>query len=727
MCAASGVQAAESADTISLHEVEVVTNRATVKTPVAFTNVSRAQIAMQNDGRDMPYLLSMVPSVIMSSDAGAGVGYSYMRVRGTDETRINITLNGVPLNDAESGRLYWVDLPDLASSVRDIQVQRGAGTSTNGSGAFGATVNMLSDAPAIDPYGQVSVSYGSYNTHKETVRAGSGLINDRWSLDARISNIGSDGYIDRASTKMWSYQAQAGYFHGGTNVRLLAFGGKEETYMAWDYASKEEMEKYGRRYNPCGMYTDSEGNTAYYPDQKDYFTQHNLQLHLGQQLGQYWRLNAAAHYTSGVGYYRQYKTGRTLTEYGLQSFYTPDGEKVKKSDLIRLKYSNSDFWGGTVSTTYTYGRVDASLGVAANTYGGHHFGQVEWVRNYIGPIDPLQKYYNNWSRKTDINTYLRANVALVSGLTAFADLQYRHVYYRIHGQGDNYDWNTEGMQQMDYLNRYNFFNPKVGLNYTDGAHRAYLSWNVAHKEPTRNCFTDGDPNHTPKAERLFDYEAGYHFTHSLFTLGAGLYYMDYKDQLVLTGQLSDTGNPLSMNVARSYRMGVELQGSLKPCKWFGWEINSTLSRNRIKDFTEIVYEDEWQNPWPQETANTTISFSPSVTLNNAFNFTVAGFEASLRSHYVSRQYLTNANTRSESIDPYFVSNLFLSYDFGRVAGLKALRLGVSINNIFNEKYCSNGYAGAGYTVVDGRKEIYRYAGFAAQATTNAMGTITVEF
>ncbi|MDE6844022.1 MAG: TonB-dependent receptor plug domain-containing protein, partial [Muribaculaceae bacterium] len=550
----------ETPDTVALQEIEIVANRATAKSPVAYTKVTRKELDKRNDGRDLPYMLSMTPSLTMTSDAGAGVGYSAMNIRGSNGTRINVTVNGVPINDAESHRVYWVNMPDLASSLRDVQIQRGAGTSSNGAGAFGASVNMLTDTPSRRAFAEASGSYGSYNTHRATLRVGSGLLGEHWMAEARISNIGSDGYIDRASSKLWSYFGQLAYHNGDTDLRLLGFGGKEETYMAWDYASREEIEQYGRRYNPCGQYTDSDGNIAYYPDQKDYFTQHNFHLLLAQRLGDSWRLNAALHYTRGVGYYRQYKTSRTLREYGLEPYVNAEGETVKKSDIIRLKHSNSHFGGGNVGADYTANGLSVAMGTALNTYHGHHFGEVEWVRNYIGALDPLQQYYTNRSVKTDFSVFARATVDLTSALSAFADVQYRHIYYRLHGDNSDYDYTIEAMQPLDYTEHYDFFNPKVGLTLNQGPHRAFASWSVAHKEPTRSNFTDGDPAHLPHAERMFDYELGYTFAHSFFTVGANLYLMDYKDQLVLTGRLSDTGNPLTENVPSSYRMGIELQG-----------------------------------------------------------------------------------------------------------------------------------------------------------------------
>lgn len=729
LCAsAASAPVAEATDTVALRGIEISANRPNQLAPVAVSVVTAEQIAQSNDGRDLPFLLSMTPSLIVTSDAGAGVGYSGLRIRGTDASRINVTANGIPINDAESHNVYWVNMPDLASSLRDVQIQRGAGTSTNGSGAFGASVNMLTDAPSTEAYGEFAGAYGMFNTHKETLRVGSGLLGKHWTVDARFSNIGSDGYIARASSALWSYLGQVGYQNGGTMLRLLAFGGKEKTYMAWDYASKEQMEQYGRRYNPCGEYTDSEGKTAYYADQNDNFVQHHFQLHFGQMFSDTWRMTAALFYTKGDGYYDQYKKNRTLVEYGLEPFYLENGEKVKKSDLIRLKFNDNGFGGATAAFNYNKGRVDATLGGAVSQFRGRHFGKIKWVRNYVGAIDPLQEYYRNIGDKFDANVYLRANVLISRPFSAFADLQYRHINYSIKGISDNYDYNTEAMARLDVHRIYDFFNPKLGLNFSDGVHnRAFLSWSVAHKEPVRDNFTDGDPNHMPEAERLFDYELGYTYSHPMFTVGANLYYMDYRDQLVLTGQLSDTGNPLTTNVPSSYRMGVELQAALKPCSWFDWQINATLSRNRIKNFVEYIYEDEWTNPITFDRGNTPIAFSPDFMLNNSFNFHFRGFDASLQSHYVGKQYLTNARIEEQTIDPYFVSDLHLGYNFGAVLGLKELRAGFSVYNLFNEKYENNGYAGSGYYMDGDQRVIYRYAGYAAQSTTNVMGTITVRF
>lgn len=729
MTAVPAVYAQSDSTAVILRDVEVVANRADQKTPVAYTNVSKSELERYNDGRDITYLLNFTPSLITTSDAGAGIGYTSLRVRGTDASRINITANGIPVNDSESHNVYWVNMPDLASSLRDVQIQRGVGTSVNGAAAFGASINMITDAPSETPYAELSGAYGSYNTNRETLRVGSGLLGGHWSFDARLSHLSSDGYIDRATSKLWSYFGQAAYRGGrGTLVRFLAFGGKEETYMAWDYPSMEDIEKYGRRYNPSGEYTDKDGKTAYYKDQKDNFIQHHFQLHLSQTLGDYWRMSAALHYTDDYGYYNQYKTGRTLVEYGLSDWVNAEGETVEKSDLIRLKYNDNGFGGGVLNFNYQQGRWNATFGGGVHYFHGHHFGRIAWVRNYVGPIDPLQQYYDNTGKKFDSNIFGRATYDINSMFSAFADLQYRHIHYTISGCSDNYDWNTGAMAMLDIRRDWNFFNPKAGVNFTAGNHRAFASWSVAHREPVRDNFTDGDRNHDPEAERLFDYELGYAYNSRLFSVGLNLYYMDYKDQLVVTGQLSDTGNPLSVNVPKSYRMGIELQGALRPVKWFDWQINATLSRNRIKNFVEYIYENEWTNPITFDRGNTPIAFSPDFVLHNAFNFHVAGFDASLESRYISKQYMNNARSEDTVLDSYFVSDLHLGYTFHKVAGIRKLHVGFSIYNLFNEKYFNNGYAGAGYYKGDnGEPVIYRYAGYSAQAPTHVSANVSLTF
>ena len=720
----------DSLRTVELDDVNIMSTRATKTTPVAFTNISGEQIEKVNFGQDLPYLLSMTPSAITTSDAGGGIGYTTLRVRGVDATRINVTANGIPINDAESHSVFWVNLPDLASSVKDIQVQRGAGTSTNGAGAFGASVNLQTGHSALKPYAEFSGSYGSFNTHKETVKVGTGLIGDHWTFDARLSNISTDGYIDRASVGLNSYYLQGAYYTDNTSVKLITFAGKERTYHAWNYASKEEMAEYGRKYNSCGyMYTDENGVAHYYDDQTDNYVQKNWQLLVNHTFSPAWNLNVGLHYTKGDGYYQEYKDGRTLVEYALQPFMQ-DGALVDESDLVRKKAMDNHFGGGVFSLNYKDERLNASLGGALNRYEGDHFGKVLWVKNYAGMLSPDHEYYRNVGTKTDGNVYLKADYSLTDNLNAYADLQYRHIDYTIEGNNDK--WNSvtnDGLQRLDIDDTFDFFNPKFGLSWQINDHnRVFGSFSVAQKEPTRNNYTDGKFPEHPKAERLLDYELGYVFANKWLNIGANLYYMDYKDQLVLTGELNEIGEPVAANVPESYRMGVELMAGVKLDCGFTWDINATLSKNRVKDFTETLYEDEWVGgeQWTTKKGDTHIAFSPDFILNNQFGYNYKGFSASLQSQYVSKQYMSNADCENHVLDAYFVSNLNLAYTF-KLPSLKSVTVGCTVYNLFNEEYENNGYAGSGFYYDGDQRVRYDYAGYAAQAGTNFLAHLTLKF
>lgn len=720
----------DSLRTVELDDVNIMSTRATKTTPVAFTNISGEQIEKVNFGQDLPYLLSMTPSAITTSDAGGGIGYTTLRVRGVDATRINVTANGIPVNDAESHSVFWVNLPDLASSVKDIQVQRGAGTSTNGAGAFGASVNLQTGHSSLKPYAEFSGSYGSFNTHKETMKVGTGLIGDHWTFDARLSNISTDGYIDRASVGLNSYYLQGAYYTDNTSVKLITFAGKERTYHAWNYASKEEMAEYGRKYNSCGyMYTDENGVAHYYDDQTDNYVQKNWQLLVNHTFSPAWNLNVGLHYTKGDGYYQEYKDGRTLVEYALQPFMQ-DGALVDESDLVRKKAMDNHFGGGVFSLNYKDERLNASLGGALNRYEGDHFGKVLWVKNYAGMLSPDHEYYRNVGTKTDGNVYLKADYSLTDNLNAYADLQYRHIDYTIEGNNDK--WNSvtnDGLQRLDIDDTFDFFNPKFGLSWQINDHnRVFGSFSVAQKEPTRNNYTDGKLLEHPKAERLLDYELGYVFANKWLNIGANLYYMDYKDQLVLTGELNEIGEPVAANVPESYRMGVELMAGVKLDCGFTWDINATLSKNCVKDFTETLYEDEWVGgeQWITKKGDTHIAFSPDFILNNQFGYNYKGFSASLQSQYVSKQYMSNADCENHVLDAYFVSNLNLAYTF-KLPSLKLVTVGCTVYNLFNEEYENNGYAGSGFYYDGDQRVRYDYAGYAAQAGTNFLAHLTLKF
>ena len=573
-------------------------------------------------------------------------------------------------------------------------------------------------------------SYGSFNTHKETLKLGTGLINDHWSFDARLSNIATDGYIDRASVGLNSYYLQGAYYGDHTSIKLISFAGKERTYHAWNYASKEEMEQYGRRYNSCGyIYTDENGQMHFYDDQIDNYVQKNYQLLFNHQFSSAWNLNLGLHYTKGDGYYQEYKDGRSLVEYGLNPFVL-DGEEVAWSDLVRKKAMDNGFGGGIFSLSYKNEHLNAALGGGFNRYEGDHFGQVLWVKNYIGMLEPEHEYYRNKGTKNDGNIYLKADYQLTDGLNMYADMQYRHIKYQIEGTNDK--WNSvtdDGLQRLNIDETFHFFNPKVGLTWQiNHNNRLFGSFSVAHKEPTRNNYTDGKFYEHPKQERLLDYELGYTYANSWLNLGANLYYMDYKDQLVLTGELNEIGEPLAANMPDSYRMGVELMAGVRTDFGLSWDINATWSRNRIQNFTETLYENEDASgaKWEIHHGDTPIAFSPDFVLNNRLSYQVKKFEVSLQSQYVSKQYMSNAHQEDHVLDAYFVSNLNLAYSF-KLPFVKSATIGLTIYNLFNEEYENNGYAGSGFYMDNGERVRYNYAGYAAQAGTNVLGHLSLNF
>lgn len=745
LCTSLSLQAAEldTLKSVELQEVEVMATRATKKTPMAFTNMDKEQLKAVNFGQDVPYLLSLTPSVTMTSDAGNGIGYTSLRIRGTDPSRINITANGIPLNDAESAQLYWVNMGDFASSVQSMQIQRGVGTSTNGAGAFGATLNMQTENIGMEPFVGLDLSGGSYYSHKETLRFGTGLIKDHWGIQGRLSNIGSKGYLDRASTKLNSYFLQAGYFGENTMVKFITFNGVEETYHAWNYTSKYEQSLYGRTYNSCGEYYDADGNTRYYDDQTDNYHQQNYQLIWNQRLGQVLSLNAALHYTKGKGYYEEYKRKRTLFEYELDPQMT-----WAVSDLVRQKKMDNDFYGAVASLVYdNHENLQATFGGGWNRYEGDHFGLVKWVKAPVTPIQPNSPYYFDKTKKTDFNVYGKVTYDLLSGLNAFVDLQYRHVGIKMDGPTDEIDWDINERIVYDMKQSYDFFNPKFGLNYDiTPNHKAYISYAIAHKEPTRNNFQNNlnAAMELPKAERLNDLEVGYKYQSKIFTAGANLYWMDYKDQFVLTGEIDKIGEAITRNMPKSYRLGVELEAAVKPVDWFRWDINATWSKNRVKDITVKLADGSVAN-----LGNQPLAFSPEWIANNIFTFNYKGMKASIQSQYISKQYLTNTGFESYRtlddndkpvdvgmmLDGHFVTNIDLSYNFKLPKlGMKDATIGVTLYNLFSAEFDNNGWAAPAYTKENGNvvatghgtHDQYK-AGFAPSAPFNVMAHLSVNF
>ena len=735
--------AVDSLLSVELQNVQVVSTRASKKTPMAYTNMDKKALKAVNFGQDVPYLLSLTPSVTMTSDAGNGIGYTSLRVRGTDPSRINITANGIPMNDAESAQLYWVNMGDFASSVQSMQIQRGVGTSTNGAGAFGATLNMLTENIGMEPYLGLDFSGGSYYSHKETLRFGTGLLSGHWGIQGRLSNIGSKGYLDRASTKLNSYFIQAGYFSDNTVVKLITWNGVEETYHAWNYTSKYEQSLYGRTYNSCGEYYDAQGNVHYYDGQTDNYHQQNYQLIWNQRLNRELNLNTALHYTKGSGYYEEYKRKRTLFEYDLDPEMT-----WAQSDLVRQKKMDNDFYGVVASLNYNNREnLQATLGGGWNKYDGDHFGVIKWVKNPVNDLMPNSPYYDENAKKTDFNVYGKLTYDFLPGLNAYVDMQYRHLGIKMVGPTDEINWDASKRIVYDMKESFDFFNPKAGLNYDiTPNHKVYVSYAIAHKEPTRNNYQNNMNAELPmpKAERLNDLEAGYKYQSPTFSAGLNLYWMDYKDQFVLTGEIDKIGEAVTRNLDKSFRLGVEAEAAWKPVDWFRWDANATWSRNRVKGITVQLTDGSVADLGDQP-----LAFSPDWIVNNIFSFSYRGFSASAQSQYVSKQYLTNTGFESYKtldddgkpvdvsmmLDGHFTTNLDLSYNFQLPKfGLKDVTVGVTLYNLFSAEYDNNGWAAPAFSrengavVATGWDTNDQYeAGFAPSAPFNMMAHLSLNF
>lgn len=720
---------------IDLQEVQVQSTRASSQTPMAFSTVTKSDLQQQNAGQDIPFLLSLTPSVVATSDAGNGVGYTGIRIRGTDANRINVTANGVPINDSESHGVFWVNMPDFSSSLQDIQIQRGVGTSTNGAAAFGGSLNMKTENLAIVPYAELHGSYGAFNTSKLTVKAGSGLLRDRWAFDARLSTIQSDGFIDRASTDLSSYFVQGGYFGKYTVIKLLSFGGKEQTYHAWDGVPKDTLQS-DRTYNPSGyMGDDVFGNPMYYDNQTDNYQQTHYHLLLNHSFSSSLSLNLALHYTKGKGYYEEYKSDIKLKEYGLSN-YVFESATITKSDLVRQKHLDNDFGGAVFSLDYAVDKLSVSWGGGANYYNGDHFGKITWIKNYAGDSTfvPGQQYYASVGEKTDANTYLKANYAVTEAINLYGDVQYRYINYQTYGTSDRWDWMNNQMQVLNVNEDFHFFNPKAGIFYAiDEQNSAYASVAVGHREPTRNNYKDAELTANPTFERLINYELGYSYKHATYAFGANAYYMDYKNQLVLTGKVNEIGEALTSNTPESYRMGIELTAGVQITPWLQWNGNLTVSENIIKKYTEYVDLYDENSDWTSQVAtylgDTPISFSPNLIANSVFSINHNGWSAALQSSYVGKQYIDNSGSDERSLSAYFVNNARLGYTF-TLKGMKELGIGILCNNLLNEQYESNAWVYSYYQQPDMNnpyKDRYADFGYFPQAGRNLMLNMVLKF
>lgn len=738
----------DSLKTVELQDVQVRSTRASKNTPIAFTDMNREQIQQLNYGQDVPYLLSLTPSVTTTSDAGNGIGYTTLRIRGTAPERINITANGIPMNDAESNSVFWVNMGDFASSVQTMQIQRGVGTSTNGAGAFGATVNMQTENIGMKPYVGIDLSGGSYSTNKQTVRFSTGLPDEGHSgLQGRFSHLGSKGYIDRASTELCSYFLQYGYFDDNRAVKVLTWYGQEETYHAWDFSSHYAQELYGRTYNPCGyMGDDANGNPLYYDKQTDNYVQQNYQLIWNERLSNHFSLSAALHYTRGDGYYEQFKGNKKLSDY----FPLTATENGMKSDLVRRKHMANNFYGAVASLIYNNKKnLDLTLGGGWNKYDGDHFGRIEQVTNAPTKYEPKYEYYRDNANKIDYNVYAKANYQLFRGFSTFLDLQYRHVNYKMEDPADWY--NPTKKEGWVFDETYNFFNPKVGINYQFAPqHRAFVSYAIAHKEPVRNNFQNNYNAglEKPRQERLNDLEFGYQYQSEVFSAGATFYWMDYKDQFVLTGEIDNIGEAITRNLPKSYRLGVELEAAWKPVDWFRWDVNATFSRNRVKDIAVLL--DDYTTTVTLSGENP-LAFSPEVIANSILNFNYKSFKAQVQNQFVGDQYLTNTgfsemlckdeqgNDTYETLllKKHFVTNVDLSYSFAmKQFGVKEATVGVTLYNLFSAKFDNNGWAAPQYqqkadgTVVAVNTWGVRddeAVGFAPSAPFNMMARLSLNF
>lgn len=684
-------QEADSTSALSLQQelipVEVSAVRVNDKTPFAVSNLKEKDIRIANLGQDIPYLLNQTPSVVISSDAGAGIGYTGMRIRGTDASRINFTINGIPVNDAESQAAIFVDFPDLLSSTNSIQIQRGVGSSTNGAGAFGASVNLTNLQQDKKAFAEVNNSVGSFNTWKHTVRAGSGLLKGGFQFDVRASKISSDGYIDRSSADLKSLQFIAGWTSKDerTALRFNLFTGTERTEQAWNGVPQDSLAA-NRKFNGLGLKADG----TYYNDQTDNYQQDYYQLFFDHKFDEHWSAHAALFLTRGKGFYNEYRLGEAFADYNLPDYTTPKGDTFTTTNLTRRLWLDNYYYGGIYSVSYQKNKTQLILGGAYTRYDGKHYGFVTWA-DYGVPVD--FRWYNLTSFKGDFNIYAKLQQQVGEHFYVFGDLQYRMVQYEING----FRKNPTLMPRADF----NFFNPKAGLSYivshaNNAESKAYVSFAVANKEPNRDDF-EASPAQAPKAEKLYDGELGYQYRSTQWEAGANLYYMHYTDQLVPAGKINDVGTETRINVPKSYRAGIELMAAVRPAAWLQVQANATFSRNRIQNFEEYIFDYDLGTQFKNTYNETNIAFAPSVIAGGTA--TLEPFRRMLKQQqfyidvlgkYVGRQYLDNTTNANRSIDPYGLCDLRLRYTV-QTSFVKELGISLALNNVLNKKYETNGY------------------------------------
>jgi len=692
---------------VVLDEVLVQSIRITKDFPITFSDLDKVELAPRNLGQDIPILMNFMPAVVTTSDAGAGIGYTSMRVRGSDATRINVTINGIPYNDAESHGTFWVNMPDFASSTQSLQLQRGVGTSTNGAGAFGASLNMLTDAFSEEAYAKISSSVGSFNTLRSNVKFSTGLMNDHFEFSGRLSRVTSDGYVDRASSELESYFLQGTYKDDNTLIKALLFGGHEITYQAWNGITADQLED-NRTYNSAGEYTDDNGNTQYYENEVDNYKQDHFQLHWYETWNSAWNTHLAVHYTRGRGFFEQYREEDDFATYGLEPF-TVNGELVETTDLIRRRWLDNDFYGTVFSATYKSESLELIMGGGYNEYKGDHFGEIIWAE-YARNSEIRDRYYDDNSTKIDINFYTKANYQLTDQWSLFGDVQYRGVGYQANGEDTGLVDDT-----------FNFFNPKAGVTFDlNRNNNFYFSYARANREPNRNDYESG----SPKPEKLNDFELGWRYVSPSFQLNTNVYYMRYKDQLVLTGGLNDVGAPLRSNVGDSYRLGLEIDANVTLSNSFKWRPNIALSDNRNLDY---FFERDGEL---QDLGNTNIAFSPKLIAGNIITYQPnTNFQVSLLSKFVGKQYMGNIDSEGSVLDSYTQTDFNIQYTINMNSFIKSIELSGLVNNIFDADIVSNGYF---YTFDDdysnpGTITTIEGAGYYPQAGINFLVGATINF
>jgi iron complex outermembrane receptor protein len=655
--------------------VVVSSTRANRNTATAYTDVDLETIERRNFGQDIPILLELEPSVISTSDAGAGVGYTGIRIRGSDATRINVTLNGIPINDSESHGVYWVNMPDLASSLDNVQVQRGVGTSSNGAAAFGGSINLQTNRFRKKWYVETTNGYGSFNTWRHTVSAGSGLIANKFTVDARFSRISSDGYVDRATSSLWSWYASAAYHGKKTMIRFNVLGGRERTYQSW-YGTPEDSLETNRTFN---FYD--------YENEVDNYGQDHYQLIIAHEFDRNWNINVNGHYTRGKGYFEQFRGQDDLADYGLENVIMGN-DTITTSDLVRRRWLDNHFYGATFAMNYTGKKVQATLGGGWNNYIGDHFGEV--IQTQFTEYEELQKrYYFDNARKTDISVYIRANYQVHSKVNLFADLQLRTIEYSFEGpEADIFGRVSTTQQQLNWL----FFNPKAGINYElNSRNRIYSSIAVGNREPARVDIVDATQISRPESERMYDWELGYERKDRNYSFGVNAYWMIYQNQLVLNGRVNDVGAYIRENVDQSFRLGIEVMASINILKNLSLNTNFTWSRNRILNFTEYV--DDYDNGGQQviEHGETEISFSPNYIAKAVLTYRpIKNLDIAFITQYVGEQFLDNTSNRDRMLNDYVTNNFRVHYNI-KWKFFKEIGVGVQLNNIFNQFYESNGY------------------------------------